>query len=80
MSTGINDKENVNKLNQLYKLQYRYIYTSIIRLNNNLTECQYEDQIQSNFYESNAKITHTYPIYPILIRSIIILIPELTRN
>ena len=26
MSTEINDKENVNKLNQSYKLQYRHIY------------------------------------------------------
>ena len=41
-------------------------YTSIIRLNEDSTECEYEYQIQSSFYKLNEKTnTHiSYIPYP----------------
>ena len=80
MPTGINDKENVNELKTNHISYNIDTYTSIIRLNDNLTKCNYEDQIQYSFYELNEKLTHIHPIYPIMIRIITTLIPKLTCN
>ena len=43
MSIGINDKENVNELKTNHISYNIDTYTSIIRLNDNLTKCNYED-------------------------------------